>query len=152
MAKRIITAVVCLAIFLPVLYFSGTEAGKIIFPVLLMVLAVIGLYELFGCVGLRRKKSVTLPTYIFAILLMTVIIFFPDEKWTFTASVGLCAVYMFYVLSRSLISCGNIRIGQVCEMIAISFYIALGFICKSGPVQCPSLLPSLSFWPTNLSF
>ena len=129
MIKRIITAVVCLAIFLPVLYFSGTDAGRIIFPVLLMLLAVIGLYELFGCVGLRRKKSVTLPTYLFAILLMTVVIFFPNEKWTFTASVALCALYMFYVLSRSLISCGNIRIGQVCEMIAVSFYIALGFLC-----------------------
>ena len=37
MLKRIITAVVCLTIFAPVLIFSGTPVGKIVFISLLAV-------------------------------------------------------------------------------------------------------------------
>ena len=53
MLKRILTAVVALAVFFPVLYFSETAA----LPITLAVLSVIAVWELFGCTGTRRSYA-----------------------------------------------------------------------------------------------
>lgn len=53
MLKRILTAVVALAVFFPVLYFSETVA----LPVTLALLSVIAVWELFGCTGTRRSYA-----------------------------------------------------------------------------------------------
>lgn len=53
MIKRIITAVVALAIFLPVLWFSQT----VVFPIVLALLSAIAVWELFGCTGTRRSYA-----------------------------------------------------------------------------------------------
>lgn len=53
MIKRIITAVVALALFFPVLWFSHTVA----FPIVLALLSCIAVWELFGCTGTRRSYT-----------------------------------------------------------------------------------------------
>ena len=51
MLKRIITAVVCIAILIPVLIFSDTW----VFTLALGLLALLAVYEITGCIGVRRK-------------------------------------------------------------------------------------------------
>ena len=80
MLKRIITAFVCLTIFTPVLIFSGTPVGKIVFISLLTALAVVGVYELAGCIGVRRQWLLSIPSYIFVILMMIFVLFLPDKS------------------------------------------------------------------------
>ena len=57
MLKRIITAVVAIAIFLPVLYFSET----IVFPIVMALLSLIGCFEMLRCTELIKKYALSVP-------------------------------------------------------------------------------------------
>ena len=50
MLTRILTAAVALAVFIPILYFSGTAA----FPIALAVLCVVAVCEMYFCTGLKK--------------------------------------------------------------------------------------------------
>ncbi|MDD4124835.1 MAG: phosphatidate cytidylyltransferase [Eubacteriales bacterium] len=56
MLTRISTAAVALAAFLPVLYFSGT----IVFPIIMALLCVVGIYELYGCINMKQCRAMYL--------------------------------------------------------------------------------------------
>ena len=129
MLKRIITAVVCLTIFAPVLYFSGTPAGKIVFITLLTALAVIGVYELAGCIGVRRKFLLSIHSYIFIVLTMVFVLFLPDKSWMIKTAFATAFLYIFVTFSVSMLSSGNIRMSQTAELVSVSTYIAIGFLC-----------------------
>lgn len=129
MKKRIITAVVALAIFIPILIFSGTTVGKYIFTAVLVALAVIGIYELSGCVGLRRQFAVMIPTYVYAAAIMCLSVFMPSHSWTFKIALALSFFYVFYAFCYSMLSSGNIRMGQTSELVAVSGYIFFGLLC-----------------------
>ena len=51
MTKRIVTAIVALALFVPVLYFSGTW----VYPAAVALLSVVAVYEMLGCIGVRAS-------------------------------------------------------------------------------------------------
>lgn len=129
MLKRIITAAVCLAIFIPVLIFSGTAAGKIIFISLLAALAVIGVYELAGCIGLRRKWLISIPSYIFTVLIMVFVLYLPDKSWMIKVAFATAFLYIFVTFSVSMLSSGNVRMSQTAELVSVSAYIVVGFLC-----------------------
>lgn len=129
MLKRIITAAVCLAIFIPVLIFSGTVAGKIIFISLLAALAVIGVYELAGCIGLRRKWLISIPSYIFTVLIMVFVLYLPDKSWMIKVAFATAFLYIFVTFSVSMLSSGNVRMSQTAELVSVSAYIVIGFLC-----------------------
>lgn len=129
MLKRIITAAVCLAIFIPVLIFSGTTAGKIIFISLLAALAVIGVYELAGCIGLRRKWLISIPSYIFTVLIMVFVLYLPDKSWMIKVAFATAFLYIFVTFSVSMLSSGNVRMSQTAELVSVSAYIVIGFLC-----------------------
>lgn len=50
MLTRIITAIIALSAFFPILYFSGTIA----FPIAIAILCAVGIYELYGCMGMKK--------------------------------------------------------------------------------------------------
>ncbi len=56
MLKRTVTAVVAVALFIPVCYFSDT----VIFPLVMALLSAVGVYEMLGCVGIRKYAPVAL--------------------------------------------------------------------------------------------
>lgn len=64
MQKRIITAVVALAVFIPVLYFSHT----FVFPLCIAVLSAVGCAEMLKCVSMLSKKAFAIPTLAIAAL------------------------------------------------------------------------------------
>lgn len=129
MKKRIITATVALAIFIPILIFSSTTVGKYIFTTVMAALAVIGIFELAGCIGLRRQFAVMIPTYIYAVAIMFLVVFMPSHTWTFKISLAMSFVYIFYAFCYSMLSSGNIRMGQTSELVAVSGYIFFGLLC-----------------------
>ena len=50
MLKRTITAVVAITLFIPVCIYSDT----VVFPAVMALLSVIGVFEMLGCVGVRK--------------------------------------------------------------------------------------------------
>ena len=62
MKKRLITAIVALILFIPVLIFSDTWA----LPIAASAAAVIACFEMFSCIGQKKNLVFTIPTYILA--------------------------------------------------------------------------------------
>ena len=62
MKKRMITAIVALILFIPVLIFSDTWA----LPIAASAAAVIACFEMFSCIGQKKNLVFTIPTYILA--------------------------------------------------------------------------------------
>ncbi len=62
MLKRVITAAVALALFVPVLIFSDTP----VFPAVLSILSAVAVYEIFDCFGLGRRIALCIPLYLLA--------------------------------------------------------------------------------------
>lgn len=62
MLKRTITAIVLVAVFIPIVIFSGT----VVFPAVMALLSVIAAYEMLSCVGLGKNIAISVPTYLFA--------------------------------------------------------------------------------------
>ncbi len=123
MKTRIITAVVALCIFVPVLIFSDTVA----FPIAFALCSVIAIYEMSSCINLKKAWSLTLPLYFAAAGLPFLIRYTYDDtlvrKVALVAS--LCfALYAFAVLTFSH---GKYKPSEVGLLFMTSFYILAGF-------------------------
>ena len=62
--KRVITAIVIAAIFIPVLIFSHT----VVFPIVISLLGGIGAYEILSIRGLHKKPYLLIPTVLFVMI------------------------------------------------------------------------------------
>ena len=74
MLKRIITAAVGLALFLPAIFFS--DKVPLVLMCIVALLAAIGSFELCGCFGTRKAFYISIPTYAVTLASMTFVIFF----------------------------------------------------------------------------
>lgn len=131
MLKRIITAVVCLAIFIPVLIFSGKLPW--LFVSVLTLLALIAIYEICGCIGVRRYFFISMPCYIFTLFMMLVPTYFltaENPKNIRYIPILFCVAFLFilYTFSAAMLTRGNVRFSQAGELISAAIYIILGFL------------------------
>lgn len=126
MLKRIITAVVCIAILIPVLIFSDTW----VFTLVLGVLALLAVYEIAGCINVRRKYLLSFTSYLFTavvIFLMTTFFMGFDRFIPTLFAVGYA--YLFLIFVFTMLSCGNIKFSQAAELVSATCYIIIGFLC-----------------------
>ncbi len=65
MLKRIITSIVALIVFIPVLIFSDTW----LFPAAMSICAAIGVFEMLDCLGFKKNFFLTVPLCLLAIFL-----------------------------------------------------------------------------------
>ena len=99
MLKRIITALVSLCVFIPVLIFADT-------PVLSIGIAVCGVlavYEILACTGLVRSVAISIPLYLAAAAFPFLMRYLPDSEtvtWPkiAVASLFFIILYLFGVL------------------------------------------------------
>ena len=101
MLKRIITAIVCIAILIPVLIFSDTW----IFTLVLGLLALLAVYEITGCINVRRKYLLAITSYIFTavvIFLMTTFYMEFDNfiPTLFAGRIGIGDLLYYYWISQ----------------------------------------------------
>jgi phosphatidate cytidylyltransferase len=120
MLKRTITAVVAIALFIPVCIFSDT----LIFPAVMALLSVIGVYEMLGCVGVKNHRILSAVCIIFGAL--PLVPFFAGENAieiiTAVSVVFLIAVYAIDVFSK-----GKIDYTLSASSFMGVFYIAVSF-------------------------
>ncbi len=74
MLKRTITAVVAIALFIPVCIYSDT----VVFPTVMALLSVIGVFEMLGCVGVRKHYILAGISLVFGA--MPIVPFFAGES------------------------------------------------------------------------
>ena len=122
MLKRIITAIVALIIFVPVLIFADT----MIFPVMMALCAAIGCYEMFSCLGLKDKVLMTLPMYAAALCLPISKRLIPDEVFVkFVLSI--IGVLIVYMLGIAVFRHKKVNVADVGLSIALGLYIVAAF-------------------------
>lgn len=123
MKQRIITAVVAFFVLLPVLIFSDT----FIFPLGLAVCAVLSVWEMFACVGLKNAWLFTSPMYVLGAAFPFLIRYLPDRD--LLAPVAICAavVWTLYAFTVLIFSHGKYPLEAVFVASFSLFYIFIGF-------------------------
>ena len=123
MKQRIITAVVAFFVLLPVLIFSDT----FIFPLGLAVCAVLSVWEMFACVGLKNAWLFTAPMYVLGAAFPFLIRYLPDRD--LLAPIAICAavVWTLYAFTVLIFSHGKYPLEVVFVASFSLFYIFIGF-------------------------
>lgn len=123
MKQRIITAVVAFFVLLPVLIFSDT----FIFPLGLAVCAVLSVWEMFACVGLKNAWLFIAPMYVLGAAFPFLIRYLPDRD--LLAPIAICAavVWTLYAFTVLIFSHGKYPLEAVFVASFSLFYIFIGF-------------------------
>ena len=121
MKTRIITAVLALALFLPVLYFSET----VIFPIAIAILASVAIWEISNCFGNAKKVFAFFPAYIIAAFLPIAAYYFTGDYFRITTAAFF--IYLFYTLAFSVFAGENFKIADAMQIFAYAFYVINGF-------------------------
>ncbi|MBR6051200.1 MAG: phosphatidate cytidylyltransferase [Clostridia bacterium] len=128
MLKRIITAAVGLALFLPTLFLSGRI--PLLFISVIAILAFIAEYEICGCFGVRKALFISIPTYLFSLFAMGYIAFFtyfvPHTPHAAIIAVAIFA-YLFVVFAGTMFSDGRARFAQAASTVGATIYVLVGF-------------------------
>lgn len=123
MKQRIITAVVAFFVLLPVLIFSDT----FIFPLGLAICAVLSVWEMFTCVGLKNAWPFNAPMYVLGAAFPFLIRYLPDRD--LLAPIAICAavVWTLYAFTVLIFSHGKYPLEAVFVASFSLFYIFIGF-------------------------
>ena len=127
MLKRIITSIVAVCVLVPVLIFSETW----VFPACVAFCAVLGIYEMLGCIGQRKNLFLTLP-------LCAVAAFFPlyaryvslgnnGAYELLKMGVGIAFVTALYVFGVAVYANKSVKITDAGLLFGTSFYIIAAF-------------------------
>ncbi len=126
MLKRIITAVVAIAVFLPVLYFSET----IVFPIVMALLSLIGCFEMLRCTELIKKYALSVPVLGLSLALPLLPYWYDSAKVEHVCLMALIvlALYLFTIMTFSR---GKITLANVGSAYLSCFYIIAAFMALS---------------------
>jgi phosphatidate cytidylyltransferase len=126
MLKRIITAVVAIAIFLPVLYFSET----IVFPIVMALLSLIGCFEMLRCTEMIKKYALSVPVLGLSLALPLLPYWYDSAKVEHVCLMALIvlALYLFTIMTFSR---GKITLANVGSAYLSCFYIIAAFMALS---------------------
>ena len=127
MKQRLITAVFGFAVLIPLMIFSDTP----VFAVAVALLAAIGVFEMIGCIGLRGKLEVLLPSLIiaFAVPIMSRYIVKLNGKISYCLAViaAVLFIYMYYLMVLAVVSKGTKSIMDMALVFLTTAYISIGF-------------------------
>ena len=120
MKKRIITAIVALCVFIPIIVFANTPA----LPIGLAVCTVLAVYEMLGCTGLRRSVAISIPFYLCAAAFPFLIRYLPESLTKIAVAATLIIIlYLFGVL---IFSKGKYTITDISVSFMGVFYALVG--------------------------
>ena len=127
MKQRLITAVFGFAVLIPLMIFSDTP----VFAVAVALLAAIGVFEMIGCIGVRGKLEVLLPSLIiaFAVPIMSRYIVKLNGKISYCLAViaAVLFIYMYYLMVLAVVSKGTKSIMDMALVFLTTAYISIGF-------------------------
>lgn len=122
MLTRIITAVVAVALFIPVLIFSHT----LIFPVMMALLALVGASEMLKCVG-NKKKAVSVVAVIIAALAPICARIVSDASLFVMTFAAVAFCFMLFVFALAVFSHGKYDITSACADFSLVMYVVVTF-------------------------
>ena len=125
MATRIITGFVAACLFIPICYFSD----YVVFPIIIGLLCLIGVYEMAKCLGFDKKLVITIPMYIIALGLPIFRFYTPyifEGKITssfFTCAAILLFGMLIYVLAYVMFKKNTVKVSEMLTFYSMFVYI-----------------------------
>lgn len=123
MLKRIITALVMLCVFIPVVIFSDTA----IFPVAIAFCACVATFEMLKCMGIHKKLIIAVPLYAASIAFPLLMRFMNDPGHV--AAIAFIAAIAYVVILFAVIvwSHGEVTFAQGMSAFGVIAYIIAAF-------------------------
>ncbi|MBR2986606.1 MAG: phosphatidate cytidylyltransferase, partial [Clostridia bacterium] len=152
MLIRTITALIGLAIVVPILYFSNTY----IFVAFVALVSFIAAHEMLGCIGQRKELAVSIPFYIISVLIPALSRTFENVYLYCTLSFGIIFVYMFYLFSLSVLTRGRYLVKDAALAVSLCTYTVFAFTSlillrdMDGIGKYVYLLPFVGAWVSDI--
>ena len=123
MKTRILTAIVMLALFIPILWFSET----VVYPIAMALLVGIAGFELVRCLGVHRDLYLSFPAVMIPAGL-TFLSYFSESPTAHFGGIAL-AFFLFavYLLAVAVFRAGKTPYAAVAGVMCGSFYITVAF-------------------------
>ncbi len=121
MLKRIITSIVAVLIFIPILWFSHTP----VFTAAIAIVSVTSLYEMFKCMGVHKKYALTVPMYISAVAFPTLQRMIDNEAYVVTIAFVAAGIYIVYLFALVIWSHGSFTYNNAGSVFLTSLYILI---------------------------
>ena len=122
MLKRIITAVVALAIFVPVLIYSYTW----VFPAVIAVLSFVAVYEICDCFGCGTKAYLYIPLFVLAGAAPFLLRYSASHPSFITSLAYALPLIIIFELAVAMLSRGKIRYTDNAGICLFAFYAVYG--------------------------
>ena len=131
MLKRIITSIVALIVFIPMLVFSDTW----VFPAAMAFCSLAGCYEIICCVGQKKNVWLNVPIYLVAVFMPLVMRYLyvssPDGNTAFTnflkLAMGVIVLMALYVFGAAVFNHKNISVTDTAIVYAACLYTVAAF-------------------------
>ena len=123
MLKRIITAIVMLCVFIPIVIFSDTA----VFPIAVALCACVATFEMLKCMGLHKKLIISIPLCEAAIAFPLLMRYMNDL--THVAAIAFIAaiVYLVAVFAAIVWSHGQLTFTDAMSAVGVVTYIIAAF-------------------------
>ena len=122
MKTRIITAVVAILIFLPILYFSETVA----FPIAMAILCAVACFEMLQCTQIIKRYAISVPLLLISTAIPLLPYWLKTEVVEHIAVISLM-VFSLYLFTIMTFSKGKITLANVGGACLTGFYIVAAF-------------------------
>lgn len=123
MKVRIFSAIVGIALLIPVLWLSDT----LLFPIVLALCAAVAAFEIVSCVG-ARKWYVLAPSMVLAILGPLMTEWVASTVKSYIAFLAMLSfAYLFLLLAISVFTAGKLKYSAVAETALAVIYATVGF-------------------------
>lgn len=124
MKTRILTAVLIVAVALPLIFFSE----YIVFPIALGLLAGVSVLELLRSFGYEKRLSVAIPAVSIS-LFLPICAYFAVEllMWYFATAFVVLYLFLLYMLMLSVFSKGKIKFSRAASVFATTAYVSISF-------------------------
>ena len=123
MKTRIITAIVAILIFLPILYFSET----VIFPIAMAVLCAVACFEMLQCTQLLKCYAISIPSILLGIALPLLPYFLEAASVEHIGVVAMIVIAL-YVFAVMTFSKGKITLANAGSAYLTTIYIIAAFV------------------------
>jgi phosphatidate cytidylyltransferase len=123
MRTRFITALIGVAVLLPVLFLSHTW----VLPIAAAFFAAIGTFEMMRCLGVHKDLVATVPLYLIAVAMPAVARLLDSIPSFGSMALFVLMAYFFYLMAVTLLSRGALNFGKSAEIFAAGTYITLAF-------------------------
>ena len=119
MKTRIITAIVAIALFVPVCWFSYT----LVFPIAISILCAMGVFEMAKCLGFHKNLALGIPMYIVALALPVFRHFTATNSVFLSYALFALFAVLMYFLAYVMLRKNKDKISDIMTLYALFVYV-----------------------------